>query len=123
MSVEETDFVYEEVDAYEIYERMSDAWFDILQSDISVFAYFDAIHPADVFFSWLNAFEGDGIINNEFIQRPDVEDIGYCLAWHMYNAITEIMSKKILHNTFQPKNNKLTVKSLYRSLLYERQKL
>ena len=123
MSVEDTDFVYEEIDTYEIYERMSDAWFDILQSDISVFAYFDPIHPADIFFSWLNAFEGEGIIDNDFLPRQDVEDIGFCLASHMYRAISKIMSKSLLHTVFKPKNTNLTVKSLYRSLLYERQKL
>ena len=109
---------------YEIYQKIVDYWFTILQSDISVFGYFDKIHPADLLFSWTKGYHSsiNGRMKDEFLRKEDIKGSAARLTHYLYMFLIERVDKAEFYRLFKPTNN-LTQNSLFLSLLFERQKL
>lgn len=114
----------DQINRYKMYKKIIDYWFCILQSDISVFAYFDKIHPGDLLFSWINGYHSsiNGRMKNEFLRKEDILGGADRLTHYLYMFLIENVDEEEFYRLFQPEKS-LTQNSLYLSLLFERQKL
>ena len=114
----------DQINRHDMYQKIVNYWFCILQSDISVFAYFDKIHPADLLFSWIKGYHSsvNGIMKNEFLRKEDILSSADRLTHYLYMFLIENVDKEEFHRFFKPEK-RLTQSNLCLSLLFERQKL
>ena len=125
MFAEDAELSEHKIYAQDVYDEITDVWFDILSSDIAEFAYFDPIHAGDLFFSWLSGKKSlNGRMKNEFVNDEAIFYAAERLSDCLYDSvIDEIVSTNCLRSLFPVKVKKISKFNLYQTLLYERQRL
>lgn len=122
---EDTEMSEHKVYAQDVYDEITNAWLDILSSDIAEFAYFDTIHAGDLLFSWFDGKKSkNGRMKNEYLDDTTIKYAAERLSDCLYNVvIDEIVKKDCLRTLFHIKVKRLSKSSLLQSLLYERHRL
>ena len=124
MLFKDTQVVKEQINAQNIYQNIIDNWYSILTSDMGIYVCVDVIHPADIFYSWLKVeYSLTGVMKDDIVEEDTIRYTCRRLSQYMYNYISTYTCKINIETLFTVKARALTADTLYRSLLYQRQKL
>ena len=124
MSFKNAQLVENQIDTQNMYQKIIDSWYGILTSDMGIHVCVDVIHPVDIFKSWLKGEYGStGIMKDEIVDKETIQYTCRRLSQYMYNYISTYTCKINIETLFTIKAKSLTADTLYRSLLYQRQKL